>query len=175
MDTRTPKGPDEMIMWRNTHQPSVVGPSEVDRFYMVFSFLYDAVRDALARDNTEFNTAIRLYVVSSFMMEIRAREMLEMPVFGIELSDGTTLRLAYDFHDWVVSVSAEQDVETDFMGLFDTNRPVRAASWEGGRQACLYGPYATDKRQFSARIDSHHRLFTFFWILAHGKKTRRTP
>jgi len=171
-----------MFTWFGANPPAMANHIYKDEFHRMAWFIHNAVRDALASGNEEFN-AIRLHVIASFEIGspgtpigriglvdliVPSGGPVEMPVFRIELLEGTLLTLRYNFHDWVVSVSAPEDIEADFMDLFSPKKQVYVVSWEGP-EACLYGPYAENKRQFTLALDGHYRLFAFFWILAHRK------
>ncbi len=90
-----------------------------------------------------------------------------LPVFLIEMPDGTRFTLRYNFYNWKVSVDSPKDVEADFLGLFDQNAQVHPVYCEGFDPKWVYGAYATNKRQFTIELPAgNYHLFTFFWIFA---------
>jgi len=92
---------------------------------------------------------------------------VRLPVFKVELADGTVFVMRYNFHDWKVLVDSPRDVDADFMGLFNPSQRISSVYCEGFPKEYVYGPYAESKRQFTIELPAgHYYLFTFFWIFA---------
>ncbi len=91
-----------------------------------------------------------------------------LPVYRIELDDGTTFTMRNNFHNWKVSVNSYRKVDADFMGLFPHTERISSVYCEGFPEECVYGPYAENNRQFTLELHSDYNLFTFFWIFARS-------
>lgn len=91
-----------------------------------------------------------------------------LPVFRVELEDGTAFTMRCNFSNWIVSVDSPRAVEADFLGLFNPNKRALAVYCEGFPEELVYGPYAENKRQFTLMLPTgfyqHGYLFTFLWI-----------
>ncbi len=127
-------------------------------------FVRDDITGVLAKTFEEYQ------VIESAMQAISAHtsKSVRLPVFKVELPDGTNFVMRYNFHDWKVSVNSPRDVEADFMGLFDSNERTSEVYCEGFPKECVYGPYSENKRQFTIELPpGYNHLFTFFWIFAH--------
>ncbi len=135
-------------------------------------FVARAIPAILAKTDEEFEIInANIKVIS----EHTSKSVL-LPVFRVELADGTAFTMRCNFYDWKVSVESPRDVEADFMGLFRSNERISEAYCEGFPENLVYGSYAENNRQFTIELPSSNNfLFTFFWIFAHkvlGKRNK---
>lgn len=142
-----------------------------DNFLDQINFIRDILSSVLAKTEDEF-MLIKKNIKVIANHTIRSTKM---PVYQIQLTDGTTFILRYDFHDWKISVNSPHDVTADFMGLFNPNKPI--VDCKAFPEEFRYGPYAENKRQFTLELMSNeYCIYTFFWIYAHqvlGNRNKR--
>ncbi|OHB02238.1 MAG: hypothetical protein A3A96_02150 [Candidatus Zambryskibacteria bacterium RIFCSPLOWO2_01_FULL_39_39] len=149
--------------WAETHQPAETLIYK-NGYWDQIIFVRDAITPLLAKTDEEYKE------IQAGMKAIseHTSKSVRLPVFRVELADGTAFTMRYNFYDWKVSVSSPRDVEADFMGLFNPNEHVHEVYCEGFPKGLVYGPYAENKRQFTIELPSgNYHLFTFFWIFAH--------
>lgn len=149
--------------WANDNQPAE-NLIYKDGYWNQIIFVRDAITGVLAKSYTEYQEIqSKLQVISE-----HTSKSVRLPVFRIELPDGTAFIMRYNFHNWKVSVNSPKDVEADFMDLFDPEARIHDVYCEGFPKNMVYGPYSKNKRQFTLELaPGEHRVFTFFWILAH--------
>lgn len=158
--------PDTSIQlqeWARAHQPDF-NLIWKDAYWSQIIFIRDNVAEVFAPTHEEF------VVIQNNMKVISTHtsKSVLLPVFRVELADGTEFTMRYNFHDWKVSVNSPQDVEADFMGLFNPSERVKDVYCEGFPKELVYSPYEENKRQFTIELPpGHYHLFTFFWIFAH--------
>ena len=161
--TTATKEQSQLQEWAITHQPSDTLIYK-DGYWDQIDFVRDMITDLLAKTHEEYRA------IQAKMKAVSAHtsKSVCLPVFGVELADGTMFTMRYNFHDWKVSVSSPRDVKADFMGLFDPKERINAVYCEGFPTELVYGPYAENKREFTVELPpGNHHLFTFFWIFAH--------
>jgi hypothetical protein len=149
--------------WANTHQPAETLMYK-NGYWDQIIFVRDNIAGLLAKTYEEYKE-IRagLKVISE-----HTSKSVCLPVFRVELVDGTMFTMRYNFYDWKVSVSSPRDVEANFMDIFNPNLKIQPIYCEGFPQDLVYGTYAENKRQFTIELlSSNYRLFMFFWIFAH--------
>lgn len=150
--------------WANTHQPD----SDLlfkEGYWDQIIFVRDKLRGIFASTYEEYVAlAANFTVISSH----HSKSVL-LPVFRVELADGTAFTMRDNFHDWKVSVDSPRDVEADFMDLFRPNDRVGRACCEGFPSELIYGPYVSNKKKFTIELPSgYNHIFTFFWIFKHA-------
>ena len=158
--------------WAMAHEPDEK-LTHKDGYWNQIIFVRDIIAQVLATTYKECETIqAKMQAVST-----HTSKSVQLPVFKVELTDGTTFIMRYNFHDWKVSVSSPRDVKADFMGLFDPNDSIHEAYCEGFPEGTIYGPLSVNKRQFTIALPpGNHHLFTFFWIFAHqvlGNKNKQ--
>ena len=136
-------------------------------------FIRDRITSLLAKNYEEYETiAKNIKVIST-----HTSKSVLLPVYQIELPDGTLFIMRYNFHNWKVSVISEKEVNADFMDLFDPNEKIHSVYCEGFSEKYVFGPYAKNKRSFTVELSSgYNHLFTFFWVFAYqvlGKRCER--
>lgn len=149
--------------WANAHQPAedLIYKSG---YWEQIIFVRDTVAGLLAKTYEEYE-AIQagMKVISN-----HTSNSVLLPVFRVELADGTAFTMRYNFHDWKVSVESPRDVAVDFMGLFDPKERIDEVYCEGFPTSVVYGPYAKNRRKFTIELPpGNYHIFTFFWIFAH--------
>jgi hypothetical protein len=149
--------------WANDNQPAE-DLIYKDGYWDQIIFVRDKLAGLLATSYEEFQ-AIQ---AGMKVVSMHTSKSVRLPVFSVELEDGTTFTMRYNFHDWKVSVSSPSDVEADFMGLFNPDSRISSVYCEGFPEELVYGSYAENKRQFTIELSAgNYHLFTFFWIFAH--------
>jgi hypothetical protein len=162
MTTLVPAVPQKLQEWAQIHEP-VFTPAAVP-YGRQISFVRDIIPEILSSSPAEYE---RLWEGTMVISEHMSTS-LRLPVFQIELVDGTQFTMRYNFHDWKVSVSSLHPVEADFMGLFDPSKEIHPVYCEGFPEELVFDSYTKNKCQFTFELRSgFHHLFTFFWIFAH--------
>lgn len=155
--------------WAEAHKPSETMFYK-DGYWDQIIFVRDDVPNALARSFEEYR-ALKSSVV---VIGEHTSKSVRLPVFRVMLADGTAFTMRCNFHDWKISVESSRDVDANFMGIFDPNLRISDVYCEGFPEELVYGPYAENKRRFTAELSRcNHSVFTFLWIFAHqvlGKK-----
>lgn len=157
-----PKMGMQLQEWANAHQPdeSLIYK---DEYWEQIIFVRDKITGLLAKTLEEYETILaNIKVISE-----HTSKSVRLPVFRVEIADGTAFTMRCNFYDWKVSVSSPRDIRADFMGLFDPTLRIHDAYCEGFPKELVYGPYAENERQFTIELPSgNYYLFTFFWIFA---------
>lgn len=161
--TARQKADTQLQEWANAHQPAETLIYK-DGYWDQIVFVRDTIAGLLAKTYEEY----QVIQASMKVISEHASKSVRLPVFRVELADGTAFTMRYNFHDWKVSVNSSHDVETDFMGLFKPDERVHEVYCEGFPKGLVYGPYTENKRQFTIELPpGNYHLFTFFWIFAH--------
>lgn len=91
-----------------------------------------------------------------------------LPVYEIK-AHGMTIRMRYNFFNWVVSVEVDETrswgVPDKFRDLFDREAVVNPIYAEGFKDEWVHGPYAEDRRNFTCMLNSRYEVWTFCWLL----------
>jgi len=165
--------PMQLQEWANANQPAknlIWAPG----YWEQIVFVRDRITEALASSFEELKEIMgKIQVIST-----HTSKSVLLPVFRVELADGTFFILRYNFYNWKVSVSSPRDIEVDFLDLFDPRDEANIKDYycEGFPKELVYGPYAKNKRQFTIEIYNDFMVFTFFWIFAHqvlGKRSQQ--
>lgn len=149
--------------WANAHQPAE-DMIYRDGYWNQIVFVRDKIAGILAKTYEEYQAVqAGMKVISTHVSK-----SVRLPVFRVELVEGTAFTMRYNFYDWKVSVESPRDVEADFMGLFNQSEHAHETCCEGFPKGLVYGPYAENKRRFTIELPpGNHHIFTFFWIFAH--------
>jgi len=164
--------PVQLQEWANAHEPSK-GLIFAPGYWKQIIFIRDNISEVLATSFGEYREiGEKIQVIST-----HTSKSVLLPVFRIELNDGTFFILRYNFYSWKVSVNSPRDIEVDFLGLFDPEDESSIMDFycEGFPKDLVYGPYAKNKRQFTVEIYNDFRLFAFFWLFAYqvlGKRKK---
>lgn len=156
------KSGPQLEAWANKHKPA--DPEIIkDGYWDQIAFVRDTVTILLAKTRDEFtDIQANIKVISE-----HTSRSLRLPVFLVQLADGTTFIMRNNSFNWKVSVSSPRDVEADFMDLFNLNEHIQSVYCEGFPKDMVYGSYAENKRQFTIELPAdNHYLFTFFWIFS---------
>ncbi len=100
---------------------------------------------------------------------------IQLPVYRLKLTNGITFTMRHNFHDWKISVNSPNNIEIDFLGLFDPEdtRNILGVFCEGFPDKTVFGCYADNKCKFTIELFSQYEVFTFFWILGAKLKLRK--
>lgn len=102
-------------------------------------------------------------VVSSHMSK-----SITLPVFEI-VWQGITIRLRYNFFNWVVSVGVDEmlswGISDKFRDLFDREAVVNPLYAEGFKSEWVYPSYSESRRNFTVMLRSRYEIYTFCWLL----------
>lgn len=149
--------------WANAHEPGK-DLSYRDEYWSQIIFVRDKVAGLLAKTYEEFERIqANIKVIST-----HTSKSVCLPVFYVELEDGTKFTMRDNFYNWKVSISSPRGVIIEYMGIFDPNAISLDTFCEGFPKEMVYGAYADNKRQFTIDLPSgNYHLFTFFWIFAH--------
>jgi len=160
----TKQGTDTQLQeWANAHDPDKK-LFYADGYWEQIIFVRDRVAGIFASSYEEYQAIqSKTKVISAHM----SKSVL-LPVFRVELEDGTKFTMRYNFYDWKVSVDSPRNVEVDFMGLFAPDGRVSDTCCEGFPKGLIFGPYCKNKRQFTFELPpGNYHLFAFFWIFAN--------
>lgn len=150
--------------WATSHEPSdklIYNGGYWDQI----NFVRDYITHILARSPEDYDQIMKDLVVISE----HTSKSVRLPVFQMKISDGTIFTMRCNFYDWKISVASFQEVNADFMGLFDPEMKIPDCYCEGFTERLVYGSYSTNKRQFTIELPSdNYCVFTFFWIFAYN-------
>lgn len=149
--------------WALAHEPSETLIYKRGYWEQIV-FVRDWIPEVLAKTYEEYEA------IMSNMKAISTHtsKSVLLPVFRVELADGTVFTMRYNFYDWKMSVDSPRDVDADFMGLFNPDATFSSCYCEGFPEECVYGSYAKNKRRFTIELaPGEHRIFAFFWIFSH--------
>lgn len=148
--------------WANAHQPNEKLIFK-DGYWHQIIFVRDKVAELLAKTYEE----CKAIQSNTRVISTHISKSVLLPVFKVELVDGTKFIMRYNFHNWKVSVDSPRDVRANFMGLFNPYERIHEVYCEGFPKEVVYGPYAKNKRQFTIELPpENYHLFMFFWIFA---------
>ncbi len=152
---------EPLLDWAGRHKPAE-SMSWKQGYWDQINFVLDLV--PLLAKNDEERAAISngMCVIS-----MHISKSLILPVFRVELPDGTAFTMRYNFFNWKISVDSPRDVDADFMGLFDPEERIPDFYCEGFPRELVYGPYSMDKRQFTIELANRGQVYVFFWVFAH--------
>lgn len=92
---------------------------------------------------------------------------VRLPVYQLKLANSITFTIRYNFHDWKISVDSPNNIEVDFLEIFNPKdkRSISGVYCEGFPDETVFGCYADNKCKFTVELYSQYEVFTFFWIL----------
>lgn len=161
--TATQEAGMQLQEWANAHQPAETLIYK-DSYWDQIIFVRDKIAGLLAKTYEEY----KVIQASMKVISEHTSKSVRLPVFRVELADGTAFTMRYNFYNWKVSVISPRNVKADFMGLFNPNERIHEVYCEGFPKGLVYGPYAENKRQFTIELPpGNYHLFMFFWIFAH--------
>ena len=135
-----------------------------DGYWDQIMFVRDTIAGLLSSTWEEY----QIVQASARVISTHTSKSVLLPVFRLELADGTAFTMRCNYYNWKVSVSSPCAVEADFMGLFDPDERIHNVYCEGFLDELVYGPYRENKGQFTIELPSgNYHLFMFFWIFAH--------
>lgn len=79
----------------------------------------------------------------------------KLPVVYGQVWPGVLVRIRGNFHDWKVSVEADQDLDVDDTWLFKpkgSSYSLNSVYYEGFKEEWVFGPYSESKRRFSVSL-----------------------
>ena len=150
--------------WAKANQP-VETLIYKEGYWDQINFVLDVLADILARDFDDYIAILNnIRVIST-----HTSKSVLLPVFRVELKDGTAFTMRNNFYDWKISVSSPRRiVEIDPMGLFDPLKRINDVYCQGFPEQLVYGPYADNQLQFTIELPGgNYHAFTFFWIFAY--------
>ncbi len=149
--------------WANANQPQN-GPMFAQGYWDQITFVRDKIARALAKNPEEYKIIqAKMRVIST-----HTSQAVLLPVFSLELDNGITFTLQYNFYKWRVSVNSPRSVTAGFMGLFNPEERVDPVTCEGFPEELIYGSYNEDNTRFTFELPpENYHIFTFFWIFAH--------
>jgi hypothetical protein len=154
---------EKLQEWANAHPPAE-NLIYKGGYWDQIIFVRDTISQLLSKSYEEYKTIQAGIKVISH----HTSKSVCLPVYSLELADGTKFTMRYNFYDWKVSVSSVDEVNADFMNLFDPSERIHECYCEGFPSELVYGSYNENKRQFTIELPpSNYQLFTFFWVFAH--------
>lgn len=162
MATASDRAHPEITQWGLANEPSKELLA-AESYWKQIKFVRDVLVRVFARDYDEYK-AIEAGIS---IVGTHHSKSVKLPVYRINLPDGTAFTIRCNFHDWKVSVESPKEVEEDFMDLFDPTTDIDHIYCEGFPPELVFDSYAENKRQFTLEIATDYQLYTFFWIYAH--------
>ena len=92
---------------------------------------------------------------------------ITLPVYKIELTDGTEIIMRENFYDWKVSVKSSKELNfpTKYLFSYDINVPISPCYCEGFDDSWVYEPYSKNKKNFTVELSSNYDLYTFMFLI----------
>jgi len=91
---------------------------------------------------------------------------IKLPVYKINLKKyKLSMIIRNNFYDWKVSVVSEQEIDVDFMELFEEDKTINPIYCEGFSKEQVFKSYKDDKKRFTIEIHDKNRVFTFMYLL----------
>jgi len=152
--------PQDLQEWANENKPSET-LNYKNGYWTQIMFVRDALPPLLFKSYEEGKNHLPV-VIST-----HTSKSVKLPVFQIQLPNGLTITMRYNFHDWKLSIKSPTEVDADFMELFNPTEAHSSCYFEGFPSELVYGAYAENKAQFSISLWDDYQVFTFFWILSN--------
>jgi len=161
VDERRMASPMPLQEWANANKPAE-GLIYRKGYWSQITFIRDDVPEIFARSDEEYKKLQEGIQVISW----HTSKSVRLPVFRIELPDGTVLVMRYNFHNWIVSASSPRDIDDMLMGfLSPEDEAIHRVYCEGFPQDLVYESYGQNKRQFTIELDSgYYCLYTFLFL-----------
>jgi hypothetical protein len=112
------------------------------------------------------------FLASAKVIGEHTSKSVKLPVVLFKLEPTTVMIVRNNFMNWKVSIFSDEDIDCDFMGLFDPNEQEKAVYCEGFSRRDVYGPYAISKKEFTLNLDSTYDFYTFLYILQNFYKQK---
>jgi len=156
--------PQPLQEWANTNKPSETLIYK-DGYWEQIIFVRDKVAGILAKDYEEY----KIITQNIKVISTHYSKSVNLPVFQVELPDGTLFIMRYNFYDWKVSVVTQYDLkDVDFLGLFKPNKTINSVYCEGFPNKYVFKSFSENNRLFTIELGpEYHYLFMFFWIFSH--------
>jgi len=90
---------------------------------------------------------------------------LQLPTAKVVLQHDFALLAPY----WTLAVKRQSDVAMDGFGLFDPPGIVPDKNLQRLPKAWRFRPMAKNPQRFCCQVEDEFHVFTFLWILSHGK------
>jgi hypothetical protein len=163
MTTLVPTVSQKLQEWAQIHAPASSTPA-ADAYWGHIVFVRDIIPKILSITFEEGEKIEESIMVISE----HSSKSICLPVFQIELADGTQFTMRYNFHNWILSVSSLHPVEANFMGLFNPSKEIHPFYCEGFPKELVFDSYTRNNCQFTFELRSgFYHIFMFFWIFAH--------
>lgn len=148
--------------WRTSNIPNT-NFSFADGCIDQVNFIRNKIIGLLALSYEEFEVLrSNIQVIST-----HTSKSVILPVYQISLQDGMVIiTMRNNFYDWKVSIDSKQEIETDFMEIFDPTEKISGCFCEGFPKHLVFGSYEENKSQFTCEIGNDYELYMFFYILA---------
>jgi hypothetical protein len=112
------------------------------------------------------------FLAASKVIGEHTSKSVNLPVVLFKLKPTTVMIVRNNFMNWKISISGDEDINCDFMGLFDPNEQEKSVYCEGFHNKDVFGPYALSKKEFTLSLDSTYDFYTFLYILQNYYKQR---
>jgi len=91
---------------------------------------------------------------------------IKLPVYKINLKRYClSMVIRNNFHNWKISIDSENEINVDFMGLFEKDETINPIYCEGFSKEQVFKSYNDNKKQFTIEIHDKNRVFTFMYLL----------
>ena len=92
---------------------------------------------------------------------------VDLPVYYLFVKKyNTKIIMRYNFHNWMVSVDSEYNIDGIGELLYEEKEPVNSIYCEGFAEEQVYGMYKDNHKRFTVELGcSFYKLYTFFYML----------
>lgn len=93
------------------------------------------------------------------------------PVYQIkEDKIGLEITISSNTKSWIISVKSEQEIDFDYMELFNPDEKIELKDYLGIPKSSIYGNYSENKKTFSVKFKSIHRVYMFIYLMIYHLK-----
>ena len=146
----------------------VNNPKDEMIYKQAFSDQVCFVRDAINHlfyENSDSGYE-ELKVNPVLVINTHTSKSIKLPVYKINLRKyKLSMIIRNNFHDWKLSIVSEQEINVDFMELFDETKTINSVYCEGFKEDQVFQSFKDNKKQFTVEIYDRNRLFTFMYLL----------
>lgn len=149
--------PVDVTAWERVNKPSLLTDSLL--FQAQIKFVRETVEELLF-DNKEIQPMVVATHISDGIL---------LPVYQINLEKyGVTLTISSNFNNWIVSTKSEQELNFAYMELFNPYEKIDLKDYLGIPKNSVYGSYSENKKTFSVKFKSIHRVYMFIFLMIHN-------
>jgi len=148
--------PVDVLAWKRVNEPILLTDSIL--FESQIKFVCETFKELLFDDKE----------IQPMVVATHISDGILLPVYQIKLEKyGITLTMSSNFKNWIVSVNSEQDLDWNYMELFNPDEKIELKEYLGIPKDSIYGNYSASKKTFSVSIKSIYRMYMFIFLMIH--------